>query len=104
MRFLFSVHPKDRRRRDAERVEECRARHLEVRPIVIRRHAAFVAEEEADAIPVELAAKARAREQLVGRLRRRAAGERDERVPSHALRERRRVGHDDQVRAFEHRD
>jgi len=71
------VHAEDVTGGDAERLEERLARHAVIRLGIVRRHGAFVAEEEADAIPRYSTASRRRGQEHVHRPRRGTAGERD---------------------------
>ena len=71
------MYPEDVFGRNSQRLEERLPRHTVVRLGVIRLHGAFVAEEEANAVPRHGVAAAVAGQQRVHRPRGRTAGERD---------------------------
>jgi len=76
-RIVFAPHPEHVRGGNAERIEQRLARHAVIRFGVVRRHRAFVTEEEANAVPLHVAAPGRGGEQCVHRPRGRSAGQRN---------------------------
>jgi hypothetical protein len=76
-RFDFAGHAEYGVRPNLERIEQRLFRTLVVRRVVVRRHAAFVPEKEADQAPVDRRTALGRMQQLVGGLRRGTAGKRD---------------------------
>ena len=79
---ILAMHPEDSCGRHRHARQQGFLRHSIVRFVVVRRHGAFVAEEDPRSIPRHARAERRTREPFIRRARRRAAGQTEHETPA----------------------